>query len=218
MKNNKFGLGARIKDFRIAKNIQQNELALKITAIAKKNITPQYLAKIESEDIENPSYKFATWILLLYPEISANWLLTGNGNMFTIDPNGKDGNDITFVKDFISNKSMVISKNILMNVFYVDTFDHSLLLYKIQDESMKPTFVFDQYIVVKEGNMPQNHDLVLVQIDKEVFVKRYILNPINHTVTLICDNCTYPNIEITEDNYDKLEIIGTVCHLNLIRS
>lgn len=211
---NQFGLGSRIKDFRNAKNIQQNELAQRITLIANKNISAQYLAKIENEDIENPSYKFASWMLMLFPDINATWLLTGKGNMFAKTIKEELEEDLVCIKDFDTNENILLSKSILSRVFNVKTAKTELLLFKVTDNSMHPTLLKNEYVIIERTTNIRDNDIIVFRIEDRVFVRRLFVGPLDQVFTFISDNKKFPNIEATPKERSSLIIIGTVISKN----
>ncbi len=67
-------IGDRLKDFRKAKNLTQQELGNVL------NVSKQAIANIESKH-NNPSIEVVSKLIEIF-NLNANWLLIGQGSMF----------------------------------------------------------------------------------------------------------------------------------------
>lgn len=83
-------------------------------------------------------------------------------------------------------------------------------LIKVYGDSMEPFANNGDFVIVNRQAEPKNNDVVIANIDGEVYIKKLLKNPIKKELKLTSLNDFYQDIVLSEDEAERLIIIGVV--------
>lgn len=86
----------------------------------------------------------------------------------------------------------------------------NLDLITVYGDSMEPFVSNGELIILQRDVEAQNSDIVVANINGEVYVKKLQKDPIKKWIKLTSLNVMYPDIELNEDEQKYLSIIGIV--------
>ncbi|WP_052435370.1 helix-turn-helix domain-containing protein [Sulfurospirillum cavolei] len=86
----------------------------------------------------------------------------------------------------------------------------NLDLITVYGDSMEPFVSNGELIILQRDVEAQNSDIVVANINGEVYVKKLQKDPIRKWIKLTSLNTMYPDIELNEDEQKYLSIIGIV--------
>ena len=126
-----------------------------------------------------------------YPEVYAS---AGYG--------GENGHHIETQKGFLDHAFVnnVLSINNAKNLDII----------KVIGDSMEPFVKNGEQVVIQKGIEAKNNDVIISNINGSIYVKRILMDPFKNWIKLISDNEQYPEIEISGEEIDSLNIIGIV--------
>jgi phage repressor protein C with HTH and peptisase S24 domain len=163
--------------------------------------------------------------------INLNWLLTGEGEMF-IDEK-KSGIPETGLIDVKYNTvKLNYYPNISVSAGYgIQNEDESFSIFEVPrqfliaigikvfknldlisvvGDSMEPFISNGEIIIVERTQEARNGDIVIANINGEVYVKKLQKDPFKRYIKLISTNPAYLDIELKDEELDCLRIIGVV--------
>lgn len=86
----------------------------------------------------------------------------------------------------------------------------NLDLITVYGDSMEPFVSNGELIILQRDVEAQNSDIVVANINGEVYVKKLQKDPIKKWIKLTSLNTMYPDIELNEDEQKYLSIVGIV--------
>lgn len=86
----------------------------------------------------------------------------------------------------------------------------NLDLIPVYGDSMEPFVSNGELVIIERSNEAKNSDIVIANINGEVYVKKLQKDPLGKWVKLTSLNAMYPDIELKEDELKYLSIIGIV--------
>lgn len=220
---NMINLSEMIKKVRKKTKLTQSELA-KLTGVHL-----QTLSRYERGELI-PSADFITKLSKLL-NINPTWLLTGEGEMF-IDEK-KSGIPETGLIDVKYNTvKLNYYPNISVSAGYgIQNEDESFSIFEVPrqfliaigikvfknldlisvvGDSMEPFISNGEIIIVERTQEARNGDIVIANINGEVYVKKLQKDPFKRYIKLISTNPAYLDIELKDEELDCLRIIGVV--------
>jgi len=87
---------------------------------------------------------------------------------------------------------------------------HNLDLITVYGDSMEPFVSNGEFVIIERTNEAKNSDIVIANINGEVYVKKMQKDPLGKWLKLTSLNLMYPDIELKEDELKYLSIIGIV--------
>lgn len=213
-------IGDRLKIARIKLGLSRIEIADKINIKADK-----------VKDIETSRHKLTTEIAELLAEtcnINPGWLMFSRGNMLLTNENSylSNGNEDLIEFNYypevyasagygvengheIQTQKMFLDRGFVNNVLSLNN-AKNLDIIKVVGDSMEPFVKNGEQVVIQREIEAKNNDVVIANINGNVYVKRILMDPFKNWIKLISDNEHYPPIEISGDEIDSLNIIGIV--------
>lgn len=86
----------------------------------------------------------------------------------------------------------------------------NLDLIRVSGDSMEPFISNGEMVIVERAHEAKNNEIVIANINGEVYVKKLQRDPFGKCVKLISANPLYMDIELKEDELEYLKIIGVV--------
>lgn len=102
-----------------------------------------------------------------------------------------------------------ISKNFLNTMFGLTSYK-DLEIIRVIGDSMEPYIPNGETILLQRTSQARNNQIVVALYDDDVYVKRFLKDPLGTWVKLTSENPHYPEISIPKKDMHKLEIIGVV--------
>jgi len=205
-------IGKRLKSIRTALN-------LTLTAFAKSlKIGKSSLSKLENE-LTVPSTQTYISLMKRY-NVNANWLLTGDGEMFiTEHPITGNGNCHSIRVDAeisaglpveVSNETLEyihIDNNIINNI-------NNYYIYRVNGESMAPGIMHNDIVIIRKSiNWIENcNSICAVKLDGRIALKRIICAGHHKLLLLISDNLHYEPI-IVDPKQSEVALLGFLHYL-----
>lgn len=87
---------------------------------------------------------------------------------------------------------------------------NNLDLITVYGDSMEPFVSNGELVIIERSNEAKNSDIVIANINGEVYVKKLQKDPLGKWLKLTSLNAMYPDIELKEDELKYLSIIGIV--------
>lgn len=87
---------------------------------------------------------------------------------------------------------------------------HNLDLITVYGDSMEPFVSNGEFVIIERSSEAKNNDIVIANINGEVYVKKMQKDPLGKWLKLTSLNVMYPDIELKEDELKYLSIIGIV--------
>lgn len=166
--------------------------------------------------------------------INGWWLLTGKGEMTPSESKNlpvaqeKHSEDdentvsINYYPDIVAAAGygatngdsvpeiMTVSRSFLFNMFGLNSFADIDIIHVIGD-SMVPYVQNGETVLLQRTREARNNQVVIANFGGDIYVKRFLRDPLGKWVKLISDNPQYPDINLnTEEEMEQLEIIGVV--------
>ena len=213
------GYGKRLKEVRTKLGLTQKEFAKKLglewhkiknIETEKHKLTPELAEKIEQ------IYSINGW-----------WLLTGKGSMHLQEPNTNEENnddiEVNFYPEvfasagygYLNNNTKV--EKITLSKLFLKTLNvinpKNLDIIAIYGDSMEPDFHHGDFIIVERINSineAKNGNVVIANIDGEIYIKKILKDPITKKILLISSNSFYKPIQIDNTNLNNIQILGIV--------
>jgi len=212
----------RIKHIREIYNISQKQLANAINSTIDrvKNIENGRVKKLHPEEITVLSKEF---------NINPQWLLTGEGEMY----NNKGGLNITeklenaieinYLPDIYAAagyeavngdypvvEKMQCSLEFVASILNIKNPYNGVDIIKVIGDSMEPFIHNGEVVVVERTHNAQNGDIVIANINGNVYVKRLEKDPFGKWIKLISENPEYETIKIEGEELEFVKIVGIV--------
>ncbi len=160
--------------------------------------------------------------------INLNWLQNGEGNMFTNNKIELDSSDLVAIPYFAdtyasagggamnyeeTKKPIAFDKSFLEKMLGITVFKNLHIINAIGN-SMDPTIKEGELLFVNpfenESCQIKDGGIYVINCNNSTFVKRINHNPITGATLLKSDNTTYPDMEITGQEFESCIIIGRV--------
>jgi len=163
--------------------------------------------------------------------VNLNWLLTGEGEMFVDEKKAEiqrknidDVQNTTVKINYYPNVTVsagygIQNEDESFSIFEVPRqfliaigikFFKNLDLISVVGDSMEPFISNGEMIIVERTQEARNGDIVIANINGEVYVKKLQKDPFKRYVKLISTNPAYLDIELKDEELDCLKIIGVV--------
>jgi len=81
---------------------------------------------------------------------------------------------------------------------------------KVIGDSMEPYIQNGEAVVIEKNTKPQNGDIVIANVNGNVYIKRIEMDPFGKWVKLISDNPLYETIKLEGEELDYMQIVGVV--------
>ena len=75
---------------------------------------------------------------------------------------------------------------------------------------MEPFIKNGEYVIIERTQVARNNEIVIAVVDGEVYVKRLHNDPVRRIIKLTSANPTHLDIELKEEELDRLRIIGVI--------
>ena len=160
--------------------------------------------------------------------INIDWLLTGRGEMFLKDEKTpislipkEDSIPINYYPEVyaaagygaintnLQKETIYIPKSFLIQVLNILP-TYPLDIIKVIGDSMEPYIQDGETVIVERNPNPKNGDIVIANINGEVYIKRIEKDPFGKWIKLISDNPAYETFKIEGENLQKVTITGIV--------
>lgn len=167
-------------------------------------------------------------ILVKNFNLNIDWLLTGEGEMLTNNEITNDKTDLVELPYFAetyaaagggalnydeTKKPIAFDKSFLEKMLGITVFKNLHIINAIGN-SMEPTITEGELLFVNpfenESCQIKDGGIYVVNCNNSTFVKRISHNPISGATLLKSDNTTYPDMEITGQEFEACLIIGRV--------
>lgn len=102
-----------------------------------------------------------------------------------------------------------ISRSFLSNILGLKVFKN-LDIIGVQGDSMEPFISNGEYVIVERTDEARNNEIVIANVNGEVYVKRLLRDPFQKWVKLISTNKSYEDIMLKDDELQYINIIGVV--------
>lgn len=102
-----------------------------------------------------------------------------------------------------------ISRSFLANILGLKVFKN-LDIIGVQGDSMEPFISNGEYVIVERTDEARNNEIVIANVNGEVYVKRLLRDPFQKWVKLISSNKSYEDIMLKDDELQYINIIGVV--------
>lgn len=102
-----------------------------------------------------------------------------------------------------------ISRSFLANILGLKVFKN-LDIIGVQGDSMEPFISNGEYVIVERTDEARNNEIVIANVNGEVYVKRLLRDPFQKWVKLISANKSYEDIMLKDDELQYINIIGVV--------
>lgn len=103
-----------------------------------------------------------------------------------------------------------VTKDFLRSFFQLTNFNN-LEIITVYGDSMLPFFHNGETILIQRTHEIRNNQIIIIRVENDVYVKRYIKEPFGDTIRLISENKDYPDINIAKEQFNDVQIIGVVC-------
>ena len=127
--------------------------------------------------------------------------------MFTYDKTINEEQASYNVVDHISYNKVLAIDSISGFIDCPSSIPSSAVAIRLNDDSMKPTFMKDAYVFIEFNSPLENKNIGLFSYNDKILVRRFITK--KGKITLRADNKDYEDIDVADD--DELFIIGKVC-------
>lgn len=87
---------------------------------------------------------------------------------------------------------------------------NNLDLITVYGDSMEPFVSNGELVIIERSSEAKNSDIVIANINGEVYVKKLQKDPLGKWLKLTSLNAMYPDIELKEDELKYLSIVGIV--------
>ena len=164
--------------------------------------------------------------------INPTWLLTGRGEMFLKDEskqiaiqktqNNQDEITLNYYpevyaaagygatnQDFTPVETITLPKKFLIEILNIFP-TYPLDIIKVIGDSMEPYIQDGETVLVERNPKPRNGDIVIANINGEVYIKRIEKDPFGKWIKFISDNPLYETFKIEGEDLKSVDIIGIV--------
>jgi len=164
--------------------------------------------------------------------INPDWLLTGEGEMYRNNKGGlniaehkiENAVEINYLPevyaaagygavngDYPSVETMQCTLDFVASILNVkNSYNGGVDIIKVIGDSMEPFISNGEVVVIEKTNNAQNGDIVIANINGNIYVKRLEKDPFGKWVKLISENPEYETIKIEDDELNYLQIVGIV--------
>lgn len=124
--------------------------------------------------------------------------------------------------DVLEYKEFKLDKSVAKNILNLPTNHSTLDIIKVFGDSMEP-FIYNGELAavdIKKNTLDsiKNGDVVIINVDGELYCKKLKKDPFNKTIYLLSCNQEYQEKAITYDEFSNIIIIGVVCQVLNIRT
>lgn len=205
-KNGSFNFGIALKEFRLEKNISQEELAL------SSELDRTYISMLE-RNLKTPTLgtivKLSKSLDISPIQLFAKSFHAEKLNEFS-ENKSKDKFKPPFFGTSVScglpvGHDQIVEKEISLDDYAIKNPKKTIFI-KASGESMNPTIWSGDLLVIELTDKAKNNELVLVQINNEFTVKRLFKTP--SSIKLTPDNPNFNTINITDN--DDFVICGLI--------
>lgn len=102
------------------------------------------------------------------------------------------------------------TKDFLRSFFKLTSFSN-LEIITVYGDSMLPYLQDGETILIQRTSEVKNNQIIIIRVENDIYVKRYIKEPFTSTIKLISENKNYDDITITSEQFQSIQIIGVVC-------
>ena len=206
-------VGKRIRQARIRLGLSRANLA-KLVGVNERTITNYENGKTMKPSILQKIAKAL--------EVDPQWLLTGEGSLPTPSKIALPHAFITlnFYPNVVASAGYgTINENEEKTPIHVDKAFLELLgikpaknldIIRVVGDSMEPFIKNGEYVIIERTQVARNNEIVIAVVDGEVYVKRLQKDPVRRIIKLTSANPTHLDIELKEEELDRLRIIGVI--------
>lgn len=124
--------------------------------------------------------------------------------------------------DVLEYKEFKIDKSVAKNILNLPTNHSTLDIIKVYGDSMEP-FIYNGELAavdIKKNTLEsiKNGDVVIINVDGELYCKKLVKDPFARTLHLISYNKEYPERALSYDEFNSVMIVGVVCQVLNIRT
>jgi len=153
--------------------------------------------------------------------VSSEWLLNGGNLKSKQEKSSQETITINFYHDTTAAagygcingdelpEPLEISRSFLSNILGLKVFKN-LDIIGVQGDSMEPFISNGEYVIVERTDEARNNEIVIANVNGEVYVKRLLRDPFQKWVKLISTNKSYEDIMLKDDELQYINIIGVV--------
>lgn len=153
--------------------------------------------------------------------VSSEWLLKGGSLKVKQEKLSQETITINFYHDTTAAagygcingdelpEPLEISRSFLANILGLKVFKN-LDIIGVQGDSMEPFISNGEYVIVERTDEARNNEIVIANVNGEVYVKRLLRDPFQKWVKLISSNKSYEDIMLKDDELQYINIIGVV--------
>lgn len=203
-------VGERIKQARLSFGLSQAELA-KLVGVSERTIR-----NYESGEIKKPYHlqKIAKAL-----KVSPDWLLKGVGTLpekqetsptavILYYPNVVVSSDLGTINESEKGLRLYIDRT-LLELLNIHT-SQNLILACVSGDGMEPLISHGDCIIIEKTPKAKNGEVVIANINGEVYVKKLFKDPFGKWIRLTSANPYYPDIELKGAEIENLKIIGVI--------
>jgi len=222
--NTNEAIGERVK------HIREHEKGMSVAAFARLLDEKDHRIR----DIESGKQKIPPEIITKLRNIlniNPDWLLTGEGEMYRTNKGGlnvaenkiKNPIEINYLPevyaaagygavngDYPVMEKMQCTLDFVASILNVKNPYNGVDIIKVIGDSMEPFISNGEVVVIEKTNNAHNGDIVIANINGNVYVKRLEKDPFAKWVKLISENPEYETIKIEGDELNYLQIVGIV--------
>lgn len=124
--------------------------------------------------------------------------------------------------DVLEYKEFKIDKSVAKNILNLPTNHSTLDIIKVFGDSMEP-FIYSGELAavdIKKNTLDsiKNGDVVIINVDGELYCKKLVKDPFSRTLHLVSYNKEYPERALSYDEFNNVIIVGVVCQVLNIRT
>ncbi|MDM7321249.1 MAG: XRE family transcriptional regulator [Fervidobacterium sp.] len=203
-------IGERIRQARLSLGLSQAELA-KLVGVSERTIR-----NYESGEIKKPHHLHKIAKVL---KVSPDWLLKGVGTLPEKQEISPTAVILYYPNVVVSAGFGAINENEESIRLYIDKAllellnihtSHNLILVRVSGDSMEPLISHGDYIIVERTQKARNGEVIIANINGEVYVKKLLKDPFGRWVRLTSTNPYYPDIELKGAEIESLKVIGVI--------
>jgi len=216
-------INERLKLIRQNLGLSQQKLAEELGL--QRNI----VADVERGKVKNPNFKLLRKLEEKY-NINPDWLLTGEGEMYKTQKGGinvaeklENAVEINYLpevyaaagygavnEDYPIIEKMSCSLEFVSSILNIKNPYNGVDIIKVIGDSMEPFISNGEVVVIEKTHNAHNGDIVIANINGNVYVKRLEKDPFGKWVKLISENPEYETIKLEGEELNYMQIVGIV--------
>ena len=162
--------------------------------------------------------------------VEYNWLLTGEGEMYKTQKGGinvaeklENAVEINYLpevyaaagygavnEDYPIIEKMSCSLEFVSSILNIKNPYNGVDIIKVIGDSMEPFISNGEVVVIEKTHNAHNGDIVIANINGNVYVKRLEKDPFGKWVKLISENPEYETIKLEGEELNYMQIVGIV--------